>query len=50
MSAETRRLIGIVVDSVSEVVTIQKGEIEPPPEYSAQIEGNFLSALGKMKV
>ena len=37
------------MDSVSEVVNIQKGEIEPPPEYDAQIEGNFLSALGKMK-
>jgi purine-binding chemotaxis protein CheW len=48
-ATETHRLVGIAVDSVSEVVNIQKGEIEPPPEYDAQIEGNFLSALGKMK-
>jgi purine-binding chemotaxis protein CheW len=46
---ETQRLAGIVVDTVSEVVNIQQGEIEPSPEYDAQIEGNFLTGLGKMK-
>ena len=44
-----QRLVGIAVDSVSEVVNLQKGEIEPPPEYDAQIEGNFLIGLGKLK-
>jgi purine-binding chemotaxis protein CheW len=46
---DNQRLVGIVVDTVSEVVNIQKGEIEPPPEYDAQIEGNFLMGLGKIK-
>jgi purine-binding chemotaxis protein CheW len=46
---ESQRLVGIAVDTVSEVVNIQKGEIEPPPEYDAQIEGNFLTGLGKIK-
>jgi purine-binding chemotaxis protein CheW len=46
---DNQRLAGIVVDTVSEVVNIQKGEIEPPPEYGAQIEGSFLMGLGKIK-
>ena len=46
---ESQRLVGIAVDTVSEVVNIQKGEIEPPPEHDAQIEGNFLIGLGKIK-
>lgn len=48
-SHESRRLVGIAVDTVSEVVNIQQKEIEPPPEYDAQIEGNFLTGLGKIK-
>lgn len=46
---ESQRLVGIAVDTVSEVVNIQKREIEPTPEYDAQIEGNFLIGLGKIK-
>ena len=46
---ENQRLVGIAVDAVSEVVAIQKGDIEPPPQYDAQIEGDFLTGLGKMK-
>jgi purine-binding chemotaxis protein CheW len=46
---ESRRSVGIAVDTVSEVVNIQQNEIEPPPEYDAQIEGNFLTGLGKIK-
>jgi purine-binding chemotaxis protein CheW len=48
-AAENNRLLGIVVDSVSEVVNIQQSEIEPPPEYESRIEGNFLAGLGKIK-
>lgn len=48
-AAENHRLAGLVVDTVAEVVNIQKGELESPPEYDAQKEGNFLGALGKMK-
>lgn len=46
---ESQRLVGIVVDAVSEVATIQKSDIEPPPQFDAQIEGDFLTGLGKTK-
>ena len=45
----SQRQVGMAVDSVAEVVNLQKGDIEPPPEYDAQIEGNFLTGLGKLK-
>ncbi|MEI7473511.1 MAG: chemotaxis protein CheW [bacterium] len=45
-----KRLMGIVVDTVSEVVNIQSSEIEPPPQYgSTKIETGFLTGLGKVK-
>lgn len=46
---ETQRLVGIVVDAVSDVVKIQKGDIESPPEYNAQSEGDVLIGIGKLK-
>jgi purine-binding chemotaxis protein CheW len=44
-----QRLVGIAVDAVSEVVTIQTDNIEAPPEFDTQIEGSFLTGLGKLK-
>jgi purine-binding chemotaxis protein CheW len=48
---EIRRQIGIIVDTVSEVVNVQQGEIEPPPQYGvgAQEAEGFLLGLGKVK-
>jgi purine-binding chemotaxis protein CheW len=46
---ENQRLMGIVVDAVSEVVTIQTTDIENPPEFDAQIDSSFLAGLGKTK-
>jgi Chemotaxis signal transduction protein len=46
--AENQRLVGLVVDTVTEVVNIQTSEIETPG-YDAQIEGEFLMGLGKLK-
>ncbi|TYQ16669.1 UNVERIFIED_CONTAM: purine-binding chemotaxis protein CheW [Acetivibrio alkalicellulosi] len=43
------RLMGIIVDTVSEVVNIQKGEIEPPPQYDSRVEEGFLTGIGKIK-
>ena len=45
---ENHRLVGVIVDTVAEVVNIQRSEIEEPG-YDAQIEGNFLTGLGKLK-
>lgn len=47
--SENKRMMGIVVDTVSEVVNIQKGEIEPPPQYSSHTDSEFLIGMGKVK-
>lgn len=46
---ETKKLMGIVVDTVSEVVNIQKSEIENSPQYGTNIDEGFLIGLGKVK-
>jgi purine-binding chemotaxis protein CheW len=43
------RLMGIVVDSVSEVVNIQKSDIELPPQYGSLVDTAFLTGMGKVK-
>jgi len=45
----TQKLIGVVVDMVSEVVTISEEQIEPPPEYGTKLEHNFILGIGKLK-
>ena len=47
--AEAKRQMGIVVDTVSEVVNIQKGDIEPPPQYGTNLDTKFLTGMGKVK-
>jgi len=45
----SQRLLGVVVDMVSEVVSISSEEIEPPPEYGTALEHNFILGIGKIK-
>ena len=46
----TQKLLGVVVDMVSEVVTISQEQIEPPPEYgSTGLDNNFILGIGKIK-
>ncbi|WP_108125799.1 chemotaxis protein CheW [Saccharospirillum mangrovi] len=40
--------IGIMVDSVSEVLEIPASEIEPPPSFGAHIRADFMAAMGKV--
>ncbi len=42
-------LIGIVVDSVSEVVDISGKEIEVTPDFEKKIDTDFIMGLGKTK-
>ena len=44
-----QKLLGVVVDMVSEVVTISSEQIEPPPEYGTSLEHNSISGIGKIK-
>lgn len=44
-----QKLLGVVVDMVSEVVTITDEQIEPPPEYGTAMEHNSILGIGKIK-
>jgi len=46
---EIKRLIGIIVDAVSEVVNVQTADIEAPPQYGSQAAEGFLQGIGKIK-
>ena len=41
--------IGIIVDSVSEVLDIKSGDIEETPSFGQGIDTNFIMGLGKVK-
>jgi len=41
--------MGLVVDSVEEVVTLTGAEIEPTPEFGARIDTSYLLGLAKIK-
>ena len=43
-----QRLLGVVVDTVSEVVNITPEQIDPPPQYSCG-DGDFITGIGKLK-
>ncbi len=45
----SQRHLGIVVDTVSEVINIIGKDIEPPPQFGAKIDENFLTGMGKVK-
>ena len=41
--------VGMVVDSVSDVVFIPEDRIQPPPDYSTTIDMEYISGLGQHK-
>lgn len=43
-----RQDVGVVVDSVSEVLAIATSEIEPPPAFGAKIRTDFIGGMGKV--
>ncbi len=51
ISVEAGRNIqmGLVVDSVEEVVSLTEAEIEPTPEFGARIDTSYLLGLAKVK-
>jgi purine-binding chemotaxis protein CheW len=44
-----RRVIGIVVDSVSDVVTFDAEQIRPVPEFSAHLDTQFIMGLARLE-
>ena len=45
---ENKQDIGVVVDSVYEVLEIAASEIEPAPTFGAKIRADFISGMGKI--
>lgn len=43
------RQMGIVVDSVREVLDIPTGAIEPPPAFGCRVPMDYLTGIGKVK-
>ena len=41
--------IGVLVDSVSEVLEIPAAEIEPAPSFGVKIRADFIDGMGKVK-
>ena len=40
--------IGVIVDAVNEVLEIPDSEIEPPPNFGAQLRADLISGMGKV--
>ena len=40
------RVVGIVVDSVSDVITLQPGQMKPAPDFSAAFDTEYIMGLG----
>jgi purine-binding chemotaxis protein CheW len=40
------RVVGIVVDSVSDVIPLDQGQIRPTPEFGAAVDTRFISGIG----
>jgi purine-binding chemotaxis protein CheW len=43
------RVIGAVVDSVSDVLELAKDQIKPAPELSSSIDANYITGIGTVK-
>ena len=41
------KVMGLVVDSVSDVLNIDKKDIQPPPQFGAKVDVNFINGIGK---
>jgi purine-binding chemotaxis protein CheW len=43
-----RRVVGIVVDSVSDVLTLSADQIKPAPEFASSVDTGCLTGLGSL--
>lgn len=42
-------LMGILVDTVSEVLDVTEEQIEPPPNFGSSVDTNFILGMGKIE-
>ena len=40
------KVIGLMVDSVSDVLNIDKKDIQPPPQFGAKVDVSFMNGIG----
>ena len=45
----SERVVGVVVDSVSDVMTLTPEQIKPAPEFGVTLSSEFLSGLGSLE-
>jgi purine-binding chemotaxis protein CheW len=43
------RVVGAVVDSVSDVLELASGDIKPAPEFSSLLDAGYITGLGTLK-
>jgi purine-binding chemotaxis protein CheW len=41
------KVMGLVVDSVSDVLDIEQKDVQPPPQFGAKVDASFLRGIGK---
>jgi purine-binding chemotaxis protein CheW len=41
------KIMGLVVDAVSDVLNIERKDIQPPPQFGAKVDVSFLNGIGK---
>lgn len=46
-SDDETMLVGIIVDSVSEVLNIGEGDVDPPPEFGAHLDTRYIIGIAK---
>jgi purine-binding chemotaxis protein CheW len=49
LNIEANMLMGVLVDSVSEVLDIQEKEIQDAPSFGGDVDVNFILGIGKVK-
>ena len=49
VSRMSEKIIGLIVDSVSQVIKIPHDDIQPPPETIASLAGDYLTGVGKVE-
>lgn len=48
MRSGERTELGLLVDSVSEVIKIAPADIEPPPDFGTAVQRDFIRGMGKV--
>jgi purine-binding chemotaxis protein CheW len=43
------RIVGAVVDSVSDVLELDSGHIKPAPELSSSVDASYITGIGTIK-